>query len=397
MINKMICIAGKSNIAIECLRFVLKRFRLEEVCFIPNSDDSGLDGWDQSFKKYALKKGVKQVSLEEIYAVEKLIFFSLEFSELISVDKFSSSNLFNIHFSLLPKYKGVFTSAWPLLNGEKKSGVTLHIIDSGIDTGDVIAQIEFDIDIGDTAKDLYLKYTKNGVSLFKENFSRVLVGNFQPLQQSVVYSSYYSRKSIDYKNSKPNFYKTSFEVHNYFRAMTFREYQLPKFFGWDIYMSEIMTQKSNLTPGRIKEENEKFFIVSTIDFDIKLFKDYYGLFWSHCSSGDIDNIRSCILHIPQINLRNNNGWNGIILATYNGHFQIVEELLKNGADVSSKNYNGTTLLMYALSYYRKSKDSKLFTFIAGLCNNYNDVDVYGKSIYEYLSDHNCKELLQFLS
>ena len=39
----------------------------------------------------------------------------------------------------------MFTSALPLINGEKETGVTLHKIDAGIDTGDIIDQIKFQI------------------------------------------------------------------------------------------------------------------------------------------------------------------------------------------------------------------------------------------------------------
>ena len=48
----------------------------------------------------------------------------------------------------------MYTSYWPIKNGEKKSGVTLHKIDSGIDTGDIISQLSFDID-EDTLFSLY--------------------------------------------------------------------------------------------------------------------------------------------------------------------------------------------------------------------------------------------------
>ena len=56
---------------------------------------------------------------------------------------FLNARLYNIHFSYLPAYKGMFTSALPIKNGEVDSGVTLHKIESGIDTGDIIDQIKF--------------------------------------------------------------------------------------------------------------------------------------------------------------------------------------------------------------------------------------------------------------
>ena len=55
----------------------------------------------------------------------------------------------------------MYTSCLPILNGETITGVTLHKIDSGIDTGYIIKQKVFKININDTARDLYLKYLKN--------------------------------------------------------------------------------------------------------------------------------------------------------------------------------------------------------------------------------------------
>ncbi len=46
----------------------------------------------------------------------------------------------NIHSSLLPKYRGVHPVSWALINGESETGVTLHRIDDGIDTGEILVQ-----------------------------------------------------------------------------------------------------------------------------------------------------------------------------------------------------------------------------------------------------------------
>lgn len=71
---------------------------------------------------------------------DDLIFISLEFDKIVNPDLFKDARLYNIHFSLLPSYKGMYTSAIPILNGEEMVGVTFHEIDKGIDTGNIIAQ-----------------------------------------------------------------------------------------------------------------------------------------------------------------------------------------------------------------------------------------------------------------
>ncbi len=89
----------------------------------------------------------------------------------------------------------MYTSAWPILNGEEKSGVTLHCIDSGIDTGDIIDQISFQLEENETAKSLYLKYIRFGTELVIKNLPSLIAGNFVKSKQSAKKSTYYSKKA----------------------------------------------------------------------------------------------------------------------------------------------------------------------------------------------------------
>lgn len=128
--------------------------------------------------------------------IPDVLFISLEFDRLIKTERFCSEKLYNIHFSALPKYKGVYTSITPILNGEISSGVTLHKIDNGIDTGDIIAQRIFKIDINDSARDLYFKYLKQGFMLFKQNIASLIAGDFSLKKQSCEHSSYFLGKTL---------------------------------------------------------------------------------------------------------------------------------------------------------------------------------------------------------
>ena len=161
-------IAGKSYIAAEALLLVLDKYQARDICVIPNKNDSSKNTWEPSLKKIANENGIEIVKIEDLYSLKKLIFISLEFDSIIDVKKFKSETLYNIHFSSLPAYKGVYTSAIPILNSEPSSGVTLHKIDEGIDTGKIIDQINFDLDNNETAFSLYLKYNRYGFLLFKK-------------------------------------------------------------------------------------------------------------------------------------------------------------------------------------------------------------------------------------
>ena len=67
---------------------------------------------------------------------------------------------FNIHGSLLPKYRGRTPHVWAIINNEEITGITAHIIDEGCDTGPIIEQIKVAINKEDTGWDILEKYKK---------------------------------------------------------------------------------------------------------------------------------------------------------------------------------------------------------------------------------------------
>ncbi|MFC1709537.1 formyltransferase family protein [Candidatus Omnitrophota bacterium] len=273
--NNPICIAGKNNVACDSLLFLanINFIRRENIFVLPNLNDSDDNNWMRSLRKTANAMGIKVLDkIEQVYETKKLIFISLEFDQIIDINKFDSKELFNIHFSKLPAYKGTLTSVWPILNGESSTGVSLHKIDNGIDTGDIIGQIEFQIQKKDTSRDLYFKFNKFGYKLFRKNIYKILLKRYKTKPQSCDGSSYYSRKSIDYSNLKVNLEKTALDVHNQIRAFIFPEYQLPKVYGDSIIMSEVTKNRSRLKPGKIVSSEKRFIKVSTIDYDVILYK-----------------------------------------------------------------------------------------------------------------------------
>jgi methionyl-tRNA formyltransferase len=273
--KKVICIAGKYQVACEALRYLVKSklFLKENICALLSAEKINIYGME-NFKNVTAELGVRVLNdISELYKIENLVFFSLEFDKIINPEKFISKELFNIHFSKLPTYKGVLTSVWPLINGDKKSGVTLHKIDKGIDTGNIIGQIEFPIDITDTCRDLYFKYHKYGLELFRKNIKKVLVKHYIEKTQDVYGSTYYSRESINYSELKVNLKQSAYQVHNQVRAFIFNEYQLPMILGFKISKSELTNQRSVKPAGSLVKETKEYLQVSTRDYDLILAKD----------------------------------------------------------------------------------------------------------------------------
>ena len=89
----------------------------------------------------------------------------------------------NLHISLLPWNRGADPNLWSFLEDTPK-GVTIHYIDEGIDTGDIIVQEECSFDIqGDTLKSTYEKLNKKIQSLFERWWLRILQGKAPGISQ----------------------------------------------------------------------------------------------------------------------------------------------------------------------------------------------------------------------
>lgn len=245
--NKTICIAGKNNCAIKCLSFVIKKYKKYKILALPNKSDNGKDNWQNSFRKYAKENKIKIINLRKLYKEKNLYLFSLEFEKILHIKKFNSKNLYNIHFSLLPKYRGCHTNFLQILHGEKKTGVTLHEIDKGIDTGRIIDQIVFKIPQNITAYENYKKLMDKSVVLFKKNIDRILNNKFNAKKQNLNKGSYFSRKSVNYKKLV-NFKKidNNIDTHNKIRALIFHPFQLPVYNDKKIMKSIFKNKKIKL-------------------------------------------------------------------------------------------------------------------------------------------------------
>lgn len=78
----------------------------------------------------------------------------------------------NVHFSLLPKYRGAAPVNWAIVNGEKVTGVTTMFMDEGLDTGDMILQKETEIGDEETETELMSRLADIGAELLSETLKR---------------------------------------------------------------------------------------------------------------------------------------------------------------------------------------------------------------------------------
>ena len=131
----------------------------------------------------------------------------------------------NLHFAPLPRYRGSFPGAWAIINGERRHGVTLHYMNSGVDSGDVIDQEPVDISPDDTGFSLYEKCQEAGLVLVRRAWPKLASGTAESTPQSKAHALYYDR-SYPY-SGVINFGWTAQQVCDYVRAMTFQTFSNP--------------------------------------------------------------------------------------------------------------------------------------------------------------------------
>jgi len=130
----------------------------------------------------------------------------------------------NLHPSLLPYNRGKHYNFWTLVE-ETPFGVTIHFIDEGIDTGDIIFQRKIEKTWEDTGKTLYEKAKKTIVELFIDNYNNLIEGNYQRQKQDLSKGSFHLAKELE-QASKILLEKeyTAKKLLNLLRARTFEPY-----------------------------------------------------------------------------------------------------------------------------------------------------------------------------
>ena len=97
---------------------------------------------------------------------------------------------FNLHASLLPKYRGAAPIQWAIANGESETGVTTMRLEEGMDTGDVLLQQKVLIAPHETAVELQRRLARLGADLLLETINLLESGKLQPVRQDPALATY---------------------------------------------------------------------------------------------------------------------------------------------------------------------------------------------------------------
>jgi methionyl-tRNA formyltransferase len=86
---------------------------------------------------------------------------------------------YGLHASLLPNYSGGAPLVWAMINGEKKTGITLFQMDDGVDSGPIAGQKEEPIHLNDTIASLYARIEERGLELLRDLLPQIASGTLK--------------------------------------------------------------------------------------------------------------------------------------------------------------------------------------------------------------------------
>lgn len=196
--------------------------------------------------------------IERIAKLNPDYIFSFYYRNLLSEPLLAtaSKGAFNLHGSLLPKYRGRAPANWVLVNGETETGVTLHRMVKRADAGAIVAQQKVIIERSDTGLSLHAKLRDAAANLLRDALPQLAAGKVSETVQDESQATYFGRRTA--ADGKLEWKKTAEELFNLVRAVTqpypgaFCAVGEHKLIVWQ---AEVAKGNEGLAPGRVISVN----------------------------------------------------------------------------------------------------------------------------------------------
>ena len=179
-----------SSVGYECMDVLLKRDDIHITLVYTHEDDPNETHWFESVYELAKKNNLNVTTNEpdynEVKNAKPDVIFSFYYRKMIDMKILDIAPLgaFNMHGSLLPKYRGRACVNWAVLNGEKEAGVTLHRMTKYADRGNIIAQEAVSIGDNETSHEVFIKIIPAAARVLSKSLDDILSGNAEGTPQN---------------------------------------------------------------------------------------------------------------------------------------------------------------------------------------------------------------------
>lgn len=196
--------------------------------------------------------------IERIAKLNPDFIFSFYYRNLLSEALLATAKkgAFNLHGSLLPKYRGRAPANWVLVNGETETGVTLHRMVKRADAGAILAQEKVVIDRTDTGLTLHAKLREAATNLLRDALPQLAQGKLAETAQNESQATYFGRRTA--ADGKLDWKKPAEELFNLVRAVTqpypgaFCAVGEHKLIVWQ---ADVVKGNEGIAPGRVISVN----------------------------------------------------------------------------------------------------------------------------------------------
>jgi methionyl-tRNA formyltransferase len=223
-----IAVFAYSDTGHECLKFLLDSG--ENVVFVgTHADDPSETAWFGSVAELAKSRGIEPALIDDpevtaaqgkLTAAAPELLFSFYFRHVLppEVLKLPRLEAFNMHGSLLPKYRGRAPINWAVLNGETETGATLHVMTEKADAGDIVDQERVEIGPDDSALDVQHRVTAAAVRILERRIEELKAGTAARRPQDESQATRFGRRRPE--DGHIDWSRSAKRVHDLVRAVT---------------------------------------------------------------------------------------------------------------------------------------------------------------------------------
>lgn len=215
------------NVGVRCLQ-VLLAGGVDVALVVTHEDDPNEKIWFGSVAGVAAEHGIPvitpadpgQTGLHEaVRGVQPDFIFSFYYRHMLPPDLLALAprGAYNMHGSLLPKYRGRVPTNWAVLNGETETGATLHEMSAKPDAGAIVAQTSVPILPDDTAQQVFDKVTVAAEQTLWRVLPALLAGAAPHLPNELSQGSYYGGRKPE--DGRIDWTQSAERVYNLIRAV----------------------------------------------------------------------------------------------------------------------------------------------------------------------------------
>jgi methionyl-tRNA formyltransferase len=216
-----------SEVGYVCLEELLRKGADVAVVFT-HDDDPGEEIWFRSVRSLAYEYGVPVRTDEKLgEAVAEFLrglgielIFSFYYRKMIPMEIIDVPRLgaYNMHGSLLPRYRGRACVNWAVLNGETETGATLHEMTESADRGDIVGQEAVPIGPEDAALDVFMKVAGAARAVLSRSLAGIESGVVEKTPQDESLATTFGRRRPE--DGVIDWHKTAKQISDQVRALT---------------------------------------------------------------------------------------------------------------------------------------------------------------------------------